>query len=124
MFVLLKLESNRKSVGDDGFGELLAGDWRVVGGDGLEDVALLGGRQWVHPREKHFAAAINFSQMLAGPLIILTGADDEFHLVARPKVFEVAIQIPLTFAAAGAFEVDDAMDARVDGGEVVRAAGF
>ena len=124
MFVLLKLESNRKSVGDDGFGELLAGDWRVVGGDGLEDVALLGGRQGVHPREQHFALVMYFSQLLFGPVVIFAGADNAFHLVGGAEVGEIAFEIIFVLAAARSFEVHDAMDAGVNGADVVRAAGF
>ena len=124
MFVLLELEADGEAVGDDGFGELAAGDWRVFGGHGLEDVALLLGRQRVDPREKQFALAVDFLELFFGPVVIFTGADDAFHLVSGAKVGEIAFEVFFVLAAAGAFEVDDAMHARIDPADVMRATGF
>ena len=103
MFVLLELEADGEAVIDDGFGELAAGEWGVVGRDGFENVALLVGSEWVNPRKKHFALAMNFLELSFGPFVIFAGADYAFHFVAWPKVFEIAFEIFFVFAAAGAF---------------------
>ena len=109
MFVLLQLKTYRKTIGDNCLGKLLSRERRLTRRYWLEFVMLLISHQRVHPRKKRFTAAIDFLQLLAGPLIIFVRADDKFHLVARSKVFEVAIQVSLTFAATWALEVDDAM---------------
>ena len=82
MFVLLELESHGESVGDDDLSKFTTGEGGVIGGHEFEDVALLGGRQWVHPRKKHFALAMDFLELRLGPFVIFAGADDAFHLVA------------------------------------------
>ena len=37
---------------------------------------------------------------------------------------EVGRQVAIALAAAGAFEIDDAMDARIYAADIMRAAGF
>jgi len=124
VFVLLKLEADGEAVSDDGFGELAAGEGGVIGGDRFENVALLVGSEWVNPRKKHFALAMDFLELSFGPVVIFAGADDAFDFVGGAEVCEIALEVPFVLAAAGAFQVDDAMDAGIDGGDVVRAAGF
>ena len=127
MFVLLELEADGEAVGDDGFGELAAGDGGMVGGYGFEGFVLLFGGERVDPREKHFARfakAVEFLELRLGPVVVFAGADDAFYFVGGAEVGEIAFEIFFVLAAAGAFEVDDAMHAGVNGADVVRAAGF
>ena len=124
MFVLLELEADGEAVVDDGFGELAAGERGVVGRDGFENVALLAGSEWVNPRKKHFALAMDFLELRLGPFVIFAGSDDAFDFVGGAEVCEIAFEVPFVLAATGAFEIHNAMDARIDGSDVVRTAGF
>jgi len=58
------------------------------------------------------------------PLIVGAIFDDEFDLIVRLQNFEIRPVIALDFAAAGAFEIDDLDDARIEPGEIETAAGF
>ena len=124
MFVLLELEADGEAVVDDGFGELAAGERGVVGRDGFENVALLAGSEWVNPRKKHFALAMDFLELRLGPFVIFAGSDDAFDFVGGAEVCEIAFEVTFVLAATGAFEIHNAMDARIDGSDVVRTAGF
>ncbi len=126
MFVLLELEADGEAVGDEGFGALAAGDWGVVGGYGFEGFVLLFGGERVDPREEdfaHFAKAVEFLELRLGPVVIFAGVDDAFEFIGGAKARDIAFEIFFVFAAAGAFEFDDAMHAAVDGGDVMRPAG-
>ena len=63
VFVLLELEADGEAVGDDGFGELAAGEGGVISGDGFKGIVLLVGGERVDPREKHFALAVEFLEL-------------------------------------------------------------
>ena len=64
------------------------------------------------------------ADLLARPLVIFARTDDELHFVALREMRDVAPQIARAFAAAGRFQIHDAMHARIDRRDVVRAAGF
>ena len=96
----------------------------MVGRDGFENVALLAGSEWINPRKKHFALAMNFLELRFGPFVIVAGSDDAFDFVGGAEVREITFEVPFVLAATGAFEIHNAMDARIDGSDVVRAAGF
>jgi hypothetical protein len=58
------------------------------------------------------------------PVVILLRADDELDLVSRFEVRNVFPAIAFDLAAAGTFQVHDAPDPRVNGRNIMRAAGF
>ena len=124
MFVLLELEADGEAVVDNCFGELAAGERGVVGRDGFENVALLVGSEWVNPRKKHFALAMDFLELRLGPVVIFAGADDAFDFVGGAEVCKIAFEVPFVLAATGALEIDNAMYASVDHTDVMCAASF
>lgn len=65
-----------------------------------------------------------FGNSLFGPDVILHRADDEFDFVSGFEVSNIFPAIALDLATTGAFQIHDAMHARVDAGDIVRAAGF
>jgi hypothetical protein len=77
--------------------------------------------------EKDGAAATGqlvLVELGAGPLVVLTGTDDEFDFVALGEVGDVGVEVAGGLAGGGGLEVDDAMDAGIDAGDVVGAAGL
>ena len=109
MFVLLELESDREAIGSDGLGEFAAGNGCVIGGHGLEHVALLTGFQRVDPRKEHLAFTEELAELRLCPVVIFARADYAFHFVGGAEVLQVCGQVAFALAAAGAFEIDDAI---------------
>ena len=124
MFVLLELEPDGKAIGSDGLGQFAAGKGSMIGGHGLEHVALLTGFQRVDPRKEHLAFTEELAELRLCPVVIFARADYAFHFIGGAEVLQVCGQVAFALAAAGAFEIDDAMDARVNAADVMRAAGF
>ena len=118
------MKTHRQAIGGDGLGKFAPGKWGVIGRDRLEDVAGLIAFERVDPREEYLAFAKELAELILGPNVILMCADNAFHLVGGPEVGDVFGKVTIALAAAGAFEIDDPMDSRVHGADVMRAAGF
>ena len=58
------------------------------------------------------------------PFVIFDRADDEFDFIGGFQMRDVFQTIAFDFAAAGAFQIHDAADTRINFGDVVRAAGL
>jgi len=122
----LHLKPHRQCVGNDSFRQCSPRNRCLAGGNRFQRLILLLRRERMHPRKKQGAYQIQpvFGDFLPGPLVIFNGADDELDFVGRFQVFEVFPAIASGLAAAGAFQIHDAPDARVNRRDVMRAAGF
>ena len=125
-FVELGLETDGQGVGDDFFDEVEAGDGCLAGGDLLQAFVSLLWCERMHPGNEQGAngSQVVFGDLLFHPGVIFHGADDEFDFVGAFQVREIFPTVAVDLAAAGAFEIHDAADARVHGGDVMCAAGF
>src|ERR1017187_3738296 len=125
-FVQLHLEPHRQRVGNDLLGQFLAGNRRLPWRQLLQRLALLLRGQRMSPREQQPANRVKlvFGNARLGPFVILPGGDDELDFIRALEVRQVFPAIARGFAAAGAFEVHDPPHARVNRGDVMRAAGF
>ncbi len=79
-----------------------------------------------HRREQQMKTLVEaiFPNHFQCPLIIAAIFDDEFNLIVRLQDFEVRPVVAFDFAAAGAFEINNLDDARIEPGEIEAAAGF
>jgi len=59
-----------------------------------------------------------------GPGVIFLRADDEFHFVTDAEEWQVFRAVARALSTAGTFQVHDAVDANVDGADVMCAAGL
>jgi hypothetical protein len=122
----LGLETHGQSVGDDFLDQFAPPNGRLAGGNFLEAGVLLVRCERMHPGEKQRTDFLELvpGNLFFGPLIIFQCADDEFDFVSGFQMRDVLREIAGNFAGGGAFEVHDAMDARVHFRYVMRAAGF
>lgn len=125
-FVELGLETHGQGISDDAFDQLQSRDGRLAGGNFFQRFILLLGCEGVHPGNEQWAngSEVVFRDLLFHPGVIFHGADDEFDFVGAFQVRQVFPAIAFGLTAAGTFEIHDAADAGVHGGDVMRAAGF
>lgn len=125
-FVLLNLETHGQGVGDDFFNQFHTRNRCLSGGNRFENFVLLLRRERMHPRKEQRADGVQLvrGNLLLGPVVIFLRADDELDLVGRFQVRNISKAVAGNFAAGGAFQIHDAMDAGINLRNVVCAAGF
>ena len=92
----------------------------------FQDFALLFRRERMHPRKEQGTNGIQLvrGDLFLGPRVIFRRADDKFDFIGCLQVREVFKTVACHLAAAGAFQIHDAADARVNFRNVMRAAGL